>query len=221
MSEIISISGIDGCGKTTIIEALRNVLHENGKNSKYVWLRYNHYLTKVLLAYCRLVKLTKYEYVNGIRVGYHEFYRSRFISCLFIFLTYIDTLLASVVNVYIPALISKKIIICDRWIFDIMVDLEVDTGISFPQGSFLNKAFMKIVPAGSHCFLVNRNKHSLLESRNEHSVDRNFANRLKLYEKLSQDPTLEVIDNNGAINKAVERIVTALNLPLVKESLYP
>ena len=210
MSKIISISGIDGCGKTTIINGLRTVLRENGKKNKYVWLRYNHYLTKILLAYCRLVKLTKYEYENGIRVGYHEFFRSRFVSYIFIFLTYVDTLLASVVNVYIPSLIFRKIIICDRWVFDIMVDLEVDTGIPFRHGEFLTKIFMGIMPANCKCFLIERDQNTVIKARSEHLVDRNFPYRLKLYKRHSKNPVIEVLDNNGPISKAIERLVTAL-----------
>ena len=78
--KIIAISGIDGCGKTSIIKELIKSLSKNGEESRYVWLRYNHYITKFLLAFCRLSGLTKYENVQGVRVGYHEFYRSKIIS---------------------------------------------------------------------------------------------------------------------------------------------
>ena len=42
MVKIIAISGIDGCGKTTVIEKLQEELSQKGLPVKYVWLRYNH-----------------------------------------------------------------------------------------------------------------------------------------------------------------------------------
>ena len=52
--KIICLSGVDGSGKTTLSKMLANELHKKGFNVSYVWMRYNHYLTKPLLGFCRL-----------------------------------------------------------------------------------------------------------------------------------------------------------------------
>ena len=181
--KIIALSGVDGCGKTSVIEELRNALSKEDKGSRYVWLRYNHRLTKFLLALCRFSGFTKYENIGGVRIGYHEFYRSKIISYLFILFTYLDTFFATLVAVYMPALLSRKVVICDRWIFDIMVDLEVDTGIVFVQENFLSKVFKRIVPKGAHCFLLQRDQQELTKLRKENVLDKNFSKRLQLYQQ--------------------------------------
>jgi hypothetical protein len=87
----------------------------------------SHYLSKPLLLFCRFVGLTEYENINGVRVGYHHFYRSKIISWLYVVLRGIDTWFDALFRVYIPARILGKTIICDRYIFDVLIDLMVDT----------------------------------------------------------------------------------------------
>jgi thymidylate kinase len=208
--KIIVISGIDGCGKTSIIKRLIKYFSENGEETRYVWLRYNHYITKFLLAFCRVSGLTEYENVQGIRLGYHEFYRSKIISFSFILLTYIDTLLVSLVRVYIPAVFSKKQLICDRWIIDIMVDLEIDTGVRFVKGSFLSNFFKKMVPKNAHYFLIERNQEEALKVRKENRLDKNFSKRIKIYQRHSMHPYVIVVNNSRSIQDTLNQITKFL-----------
>lgn len=208
-AKIIALSGVDGCGKTSVINELRKALSGQGRESRHVWLRYNHYLTKFLLALCRFLGFTKYENIDGVRIGYHEFYRSKIISYLFILLTYLDTFIATLVTIYIPAVFSHKVIICDRWIFDIMVDLEVDTGIGFIQENFLSKVFKRMIPKGARCFLIQRDQLELIKARKESVLDKNFLKRLELYQRHSIDPLICVVNNSRSIRDAVNQIMVA------------
>ncbi len=207
---IVSLSGMDGCGKTTIINTLRRELSKRGIESRYVWLRYNHYFTRALLTVCRITGLTKYERIGGVRIGYHEFYRSKIVSHLFILLTLLDTLLATLVTVYIPAAVSRRVIICDRWVADILVDLEIDTRIPFDANWAYRKALIAMVPKRAKCFLVQRKLDDLLRARRENAIDRNFAQRRVLYQKLVSENLLDVVENNTTVGAAVGRIMTAL-----------
>jgi thymidylate kinase len=206
MGKIISFSGIDGCGKSTIIDAIRYRIEKEEKSTRYVWLRYNHYLTKSLLGICRIIRLTKYEYPNGIRVGYHEFYRSKYISLLFILLTFIDTLFITIVTVYLPAIFTKQIIFCDRWIFDILVDLEIDTRISLSEHFLIEKIFKKLIPHTAVCFLIRRNFDHVKEQRIEHAYDRNFKQRFQIFERLIKDKRLIVVENNKELKCAIDSV---------------
>lgn len=209
---IISISGIDGSGKTSILEEVRRRLDVNGRKTKYVWLRYNHYLTKILLVFCRIVGLTRYEYPDGVRVGYHDFHRSRVVSWLFIVFTYIDTLAASILLVYLPSLVTSKVIVCDRWVLDIMIDLEVDTGIRFVEGGRLEKLFLSLMPVEMNCYLVMRDKDAVLSCRPENVRDKNFMKRWELYEEYSGRSWVRVIENNSTVETAAGEIVQQVGL---------
>ena len=204
---IISISGIDGCGKTSIIDGVRRELDADGQSTRYVWLRYNHYLTKVLLVFCRLGGLTRYEYPDGVRVGYHDFYRSRLVSRLFVAFTYIDTLLASILLVYLLLLLIRRVLVCDRWVLDIMIDLEIDTKICFSAGGRLEKLFRGLMPRSSQCYLIVRDKNAVLQCRPENERDDNFQRRWDLYEEYSARPWVTSIENKTTIEEAVAQIV--------------
>lgn len=206
---IISVSGIDGCGKTTVIENLKVRLVEEGQSVHYVWMRYNHYLTKPLLVFCRFVGLTWYE-SDDPRVGYHEFYRSGFISWLFIFLTFLDTLWASFFCVYIPAYVFGKTVICDRWVPDIIVDLGVDTRKSVLPSVFWVKLFLALVSRKARCFVLFRDSSEVEKARSEHEIDKNYPLRRDLFEKLGTFPMLKVVDNNSSIDAPVRQIMDSI-----------
>lgn len=204
---IICISGVDGCGKTSIIDGVRRELEADGRSTRYVWLRYNHYLTKFLLVFCRLVGLTRYEYPDGVRVGYHDFYRSRLVSWLFVAFTYIDTLLVSILLVYLPSLLTSRVLVCDRWVLDIMIDLEIDTKISFSAGGWLERLFRGLMPRSSQCYLIVRDQEAVLQCRPENERDRNFQRRWNLYKEYSARPWVTSIENKTTIEDAVTQIV--------------
>ncbi len=207
--KIITVSGIDGCGKTTVIENLKVDLSLKGLPVKYVWMRYNHYLTKPLLLLCRLLGLTWYE-PEDPRVGYHEFYKSKVISWLFIFLTYVDTLLASVFCVYVPACVFGKVVICDRWVLDILVDLGVDTRRPVDLSSFWVRSFLALIPGGAKCFVIERDSSLVEKARSEHQLDKNYPRRFELFEKVSAFPIAIPVDNNSSIEKTVRLILNLL-----------
>ncbi len=205
--QIITISGVDGSGKSSVIELLQQHLEKRDIKSRYVWLRYNHYFTKILLAFCRYTGFTKYEYFENSRVVYHNFYKSSIVSWLFVLLTFIDTLVASFFLVYVPRLFSNKIIICDRWIFDIMVDLEVDTRIDFSKNKLITKIFKLLIPNSCQYFLVFRDIDKVRYTRDESMNDDNFPIRCKLYSIHSTDPLITCLDNNGTLEDTVNQIV--------------
>ena len=205
-SKIIVISGIDGSGKTSIIEGVRKEISSRGHKSRYVWLRYNHYLTKFILAFCRVAGYTKYHHFEKSRVGYHDFKRSKIVSWLFVISTLIDTFFASAVKVIVPSLFSNTVIVCDRWVVDIMIDLEVDTGIKFSENCFISKLFRALVPTGSQYFLIMREKGVVRKERDESLNDRNFDIRYSLFEKHAKHPDIIAIGNDGTLDETIGKV---------------
>jgi hypothetical protein len=213
-TRIISFSGLDGCGKTTLIESVRKEIESHGLKTNYVWLRFNHYLTRIFHGFCRLAGYTRYDTHKGIRIGYHEFYRSQFISWMAIILNFVDTLLATILYVYLPLLFTRRIILCDRWAFDIVVDLAVDSRRSLLPTPWWAQAFIGLLPSSSASFLILRNQENLVKARPELVFDRNYQLRCQMFKEIAKYPCIISITNDNTIPNTVREIISHIKLPL-------
>ncbi len=202
------ISGIDGSGKSTIVDKLEKTLQERGYRTYTPWLRYNHYSTRAVFALAKLLGLYNYDTLNGVRIAtYHEFSRSRLVSILFIVATFIDTLLASALKVYFPAYILRRTVICDRWVPDILVDIAIDTGKKGLEKGFVWKLFWRLVPPGANAFIIMRGHREVLDCREENRINRNFEARFNLYKDLCSLGPGQTVDNCGSVDQSVRQIM--------------
>lgn len=205
----IVISGIDGSGKTTIINSLTESLQKDGYKVSYIWLRFNHYFTKVMHAFARVSGLScKVKNEMG-DVWQHCFYKSKIFCKAYILTNYIDSWISRLK--YNRVARNSDIVICDRWITDILVDLATKThDKSLINGKWAER-FINIMPRKHRLFLIFRNTNSLLECRLENRVDPDFNFRLKIYEELLTQPFIFQIDNNGTIADSVIQINRKIN----------
>ena len=82
MASIISFSGPDGVGKSTLAEATTAELRRLGLRAKKVWFRWPLLLSAPLVLYGRLRNLYERDDVNKRR-GPRAFSRSRWLSSIF------------------------------------------------------------------------------------------------------------------------------------------
>ena len=72
LNRTIYIAGPDGVGKTMYINYIEGTIEE--KKAKHIWIRSPKIISKPLMAFCRLVGLTQYKTIDGIKYGTHNFY---------------------------------------------------------------------------------------------------------------------------------------------------
>lgn len=202
--KLIYVMGIDGSGKSTVSEHLAENLREKGYDVDVIWLRYNHVITKPLLGLCRLIGLTRYEMCDGIRVGYHDFYKSSFISNLFIALQYLDAVRVKYTKILPRYGKPNKVLILDRYIYDILVDVAVDTRREHLLTSWIGKRFIKLLPEDTVTILVKRNLDDVLGVRPEGIVDDNFKSRFEHYEELQEEKSINTINNSGELSDLLD-----------------
>lgn len=208
MAQCIIISGIDGSGKSTIINETKKALENEGKNVGYIWLRFNHYLTKCMHAIARILGLSVKVHNEMGSVWQHRLYKNQVFCSLYILTTYLDTWVSRLK--YDKMAKGKDVVICDRWITDILVDLATKTHRKDFLDSKWPNRFMKILPKDVRMFVVVRNTEALMDCRLENRVDPDFRFRLEIYKDLCKKDYVTVVDNNGSIENSVKQIITRL-----------
>lgn len=199
--KVIYVMGIDGSGKTTVSEHLADQFRARGYTVNILWLRYNHVISKPLLGLCRILGLTRYETRNGIRVGYHDFYRSRIISWLFVLFQYLDAVRVKYLRILPKISSDKSVLILDRYVYDILIDLMVDTRIDGLIEGWVGRAFKSLMPEGTQPILIDRDLDAVLAVRPEGQVDDNFERRYGLYKELIHDPGVYTVKNSASLEK--------------------
>lgn len=204
----IIISGIDGSGKTAIIKGLQKRLQLEGLSVFYTWMRYNHIIIKPVHGLCRLMGLTRRRQTSRARVWRHEFYRYQLFCSLYIFLTWIDTWLAKIKLVWQLRNKHVDVVICDRWVGDILIDLAVDSRRGELLDGKWHRRFTKLLPKYAKQYMIVRNKETILACRAENREDPAFPFRLEMYDRfVGKKHKVVIVDNNGTIDQAVNYIV--------------
>lgn len=206
MTKYIIISGIDGSGKTTVINTLKEKLESEGKSVDYIWMRYNHYLVKGMNALARLLGLSVKVNNEMGEVWEHRLHKSPLFCKLYVCCSYIDNLLA---RKKVMAL-NADYVICDRWVDDILVDLGAECRFDNLLESQWYNRFHKILPKGSFQFVVKRNLEDVLGCRVENHTNPDFKYRFELYKKLMIKSDVSVVDNTGTIEESVAQIIRVL-----------
>ena len=201
------ISGIDGSGKTTIIEHLEKALIQQGFSVDIVWMRYNHYLVKVMNAFARMAGLSVKVNNEMGDVWEHRLYQSPLFCKVYVWCSYIDNLFAK----YKVAKLKSDYIICDRWVNDILIDLGAECRIDNILDNVWYTRFHNLLPLHSVEFVIQRNLDELLSCRVENHTNPDFKYRLALYQKLTEKKSIHTINNVRTVAESVQQILDIID----------
>lgn len=208
----VVFSGIDGCGKSSIIAGVRQTLRAEGVDTSEQWLRFHHVLCKLLHAVARVLGLSCKKVMTEGGAWRHEFYRSRWFSNLYIVCTYIDTLLGRRKALRQAQYLGCPVVIFDRWIPDILIDLAVKTKReNFLTGKWAAR-FLKLLPERTLLLCISRPEEALLACRAENREDSDFEFREKIYGEWIKQGITHEIANNSSLDESIHNAsITVLN----------
>lgn len=208
----ICITGIDGTGKTTHVRKILEHLQNKGIKCQYKWLRFHHFLSLPLLAFCRLAGYTSVSTLGGTqKCSYHEYYRSRFISAVYPWILLVDTLLFTTTKIYIPMLFGTTIV-CDRFVYDTLIDVAVAINDNEIYKKPVGKLFLKLIPKNAQFVMLNLDKSIIFSRRSELKDDLTFDKRYELYLSFANEFSIRVLDNGDAAEKVGYTILSCLDV---------
>lgn len=203
--KLICIIGVDGVGKTTHAQKLVGRLESDGVRCKYTWFRFYHFLSLLLLAYCRLVNLTVYEYKNGYKIGHQEFYRSKIVSFLYPLILFIDMLPMYFIKIFIPLRLGYTVI-CDRFVYDTLVDFMIALDDFKIHKKAIGKLYLMLIPTNTKTIILDLNEEIIRERREDLMDDQSLKMRRRAYHQIAKDFCVPILENT----KSIEEIQTTL-----------
>jgi len=123
MVRMISISGIDGSGKSTQASLLYIYFLRKGYRVRYLWLRWFAVLTYPLYLYARLTGRTIVIQTRFRPVHIHVFWTDPLLRRLYPRLMLFDILIWFTLNRLAARIKGYDILLIDRFVLDILTDL--------------------------------------------------------------------------------------------------
>jgi thymidylate kinase len=200
-SMLITFSGLDGSGKTSYASALRKAFEICEIKTEYVWARVGS--TRISQLVSKLYKGnsknkgdSKLSYINP----YNDFIRrenlfsKKLVSTLWHIMNILD--FGIFYNVKIrKALLSRKVVICDRYILDILADMYVHT----PKGNtkLTQKLLSFLLPKPDIGTLLNVHPKVAHERAKDIDSTEYLDRQKKLYERISEELHLKELNAEG------------------------
>jgi dTMP kinase len=211
MCKLIALCGIDGSGKTTQIKLLEKYLRQKGFRIKRVWFRWPAFLSYPFLALCRFLGYTKWKTVSrsGVRYAERNFYRSRALARLWPWLFTLDVFIYSFLQIKVRRVLGY-IILCDRFIPDIIVDMMCETKDYQLPKRLVGRLLFSLIPKNSKLIVMDVAENIAYSRKNDVPSLDYLKERRKLYLTLAKTLRMPVVNGERKILNIHEDILNLL-----------
>lgn len=204
--------GVDGSGKTALALRLRDEFQHLGIKSKFIRLRINYFFTRPLLIYAKLAGYTQRFNIHGVPLVYHNFHRSRWLPKLVRCCHLVDTAMMYFFKAYLPMTLGRRHIICDRFVYDVLVDFMVEARNDNLTQQRIGRWLLSLLPDCAICLFVTTRLEQIIQRKPEVLLDKDFFKKASLYYQLDRQFHFQRIDNNGDVETTLRRLKILLGI---------
>lgn len=212
---LICFTGIEGSGKTTHAKTLTKYLTKRGYFCTYVWaaskpiLTYMFYVGTQLFKFWR--KTDRNVFIDPLELA-PKGVRNK-LSAIWLFLLFVDFQIRTTLRIR-TKLASKKIVVCDRYVFDLLMEL-ILCGLHSER---FGKLILRTVPSPSLTFLMD--VPETVASKRRNSSPNLFSERRRIYLDLAKKFNFIVLDTYDDFVTNVRKI-REKTIPLIQKTEVP
>jgi thymidylate kinase len=186
---LITFTGIDGSGKSTLTKMLVERLKNEGIYAEYLWWfsAENSIFRRAIRFISRSRKTEHCEAKKG------KLSKSSQVQKLYQFLVLLDYQRQTIFRVWIP-LISGKNIICDRYVYDIVTSFAMEFNYSEPGAKKLMAKLLRLSPKPDAAFFVDVPVEVAIKRKSDIPSIEHHEELRKIYRNLIEN---EMIVLNG------------------------
>lgn len=209
---LIYFTGVDGCGKSSVIDELIREYEKNGIKARRVWLRFNYFFAKPILLLSRITGITRRVKKNDKVCSIHDFHKSGLIAFMVQYLHLVDTFFAYIIKIRLPLKFTNDVILCDKFIYDILADFMVETRDLSLLDKRVAKLFLKLLPDDMQVISFSADKDEIIRRKPEVLIDdEDYDLKYKAYQLIMQRFSLSPIININ-FNDTVSEVKKIINI---------
>jgi thymidylate kinase len=209
--DIISISGVDGSGKSTIAHLLMRLLRRYGVRFEVVWFRWRALTLYILYFYSRFRGLYVRVYVPWLRhwIGVHIFHIDAIARRLYPYLLFIDLTVFYLLYRLLWWVRGVKIVIFDRFYLDALIDATYTCRC-------MNRGFLRLFLAMqskvARAVVLDVDAATAINRKKDIISRREVETKRKLYIILAKNLNIPIIDARQSLPQVMNDVCKAINL---------
>lgn len=200
-SFLICFTGVDGSGKTSHAKSLVKYLNQRGYSSCYVWGAPRLIFSYIFFAFTRIMsywkETKKNAYTNPLEYASEKLAEK--LGLLLRFFYFVDFHIKALFSIRLPLMLGKNVI-CDRYFYDLLMELE-RTDLSSKKFTYL---LSRTLPHPAVTFLLDA-PEVLISKRREFSYTE-IRSKKEIFLKLNKAFNFIVIDSSKDFSDNQKRI---------------
>jgi dTMP kinase len=213
MYKVVIVSGIDGSGKTTQIKLLERYLRHRGFKVKRIWFRWVAFVSYPILALCRILGYTKWRVIerSGVRYAERRFYLNKTLARLWPWFYAVDVLIHTIFKIFIWISLGY-IILIDRFIPDILIDLMYETKDYQIPRRLVGRLLISLIPKKSRLIIIDVNENTAYNRKHDIPNINYLKERRRLYLYIAKTLSIPVISGEKNVLEVYKTVLGCLKI---------